>query len=281
MVNDKRIAENELVLPSLFLMKVNNGHITTKLLKEQLRNIMKPSGEDLEILNNRSDDKFSQKVRNLKSHDTFERLGYAEYKNDMFYLTNNGEKHLQENQDVLNYLLINDFSYNDIIDSLNKISSDESKKTIQIFDENIIIQEGIKEVVEKDVYTRSKKLRDYALVFYGEKYNGLYCTCCSFNFVNFYGEVIGDNFIEMHHIKPIFQYKGDDIIKTLKDAVLNITPLCSNCHRMIHRNRKQPLQIDFLTEQIKKYGHFNIREPLKTLVFHTFFRYTINYTNLV
>ncbi len=31
---------------------------------------MKPTGQDLEILNNRNDDKFSQKVRNIKSHDT-------------------------------------------------------------------------------------------------------------------------------------------------------------------------------------------------------------------
>ena len=33
---------------------------------------MIPSGEDLERLSNRSDDKFSQKVRNLKSHKTLE-----------------------------------------------------------------------------------------------------------------------------------------------------------------------------------------------------------------
>ncbi len=31
---------------------------------------MEPSGEDLQILQDRNDDKFSQKVRNIKSHDT-------------------------------------------------------------------------------------------------------------------------------------------------------------------------------------------------------------------
>jgi hypothetical protein len=67
-------------------MNVNNGHITTEELIPQLRDIMKPSGVDLEILSNRSDDKFSQKVRNLKSHGTFERLGYAEYKEGMYFL---------------------------------------------------------------------------------------------------------------------------------------------------------------------------------------------------
>ena len=34
---------------------------------------MKPNGEDKIILINRTDDKFSQKVRNLKSHKTLEK----------------------------------------------------------------------------------------------------------------------------------------------------------------------------------------------------------------
>jgi len=38
---------------------------------------MKPSGEDLEILHDRNDDKFSQKVRNIKSHDTIAHLVYT------------------------------------------------------------------------------------------------------------------------------------------------------------------------------------------------------------
>ena len=71
---NNRIPENELVLPSLFLMEVSEGHITTEELIPKLRKIMKPSGEDLDILANRTDDKFSQKVRNLKAHNTFERL---------------------------------------------------------------------------------------------------------------------------------------------------------------------------------------------------------------
>ena len=250
-----RITENELILPALFLMKVNNGHITTKELIPQLREIMKPPEEDLEILNNRSDDKFSQKVRNLKSHETLEYLGYAKYKEGMFFLSTEGENYLQENQDILNYLLINDFSYTDIVNSLKTITSEENKKSIQVFDENIIIQEGKKIIVENEIYTRSRQLRGYSLEYY-ENNGGLNCSCCNFNFSNFYGREIGDGFIELHHKKPIFQYQGDDLIQTIKDAVLNITPLCSNCHRMIHRNRKQPLQIDFLISQIKNNGIF-------------------------
>ena len=257
MATTNRIPENELVLPSLFIMKVNNGKITTEELIPRLREIMKPTGEDLEILSNRSDDKFSQKVRNLKSHETFERLGYAEYKEGMYYLLNTGDIYLQENQDILKYLLINDFAYIDIINCLKTISSTEHTKSLQAFDENVIIQEGMKIIIEKEVYKRSKYLRDYAIDYF-ENQGGLNCICCGFNFSNFYGKEIGDGFIEIHHKKPIFQYQGNDLIKTIKDAISNVVPLCSNCHRMIHRHGKQLLQIELLMNHIKENGRFSV-----------------------
>lgn len=255
----ERISETELILPSLFLMKLNGGHITTRELIPQLREMMKPPEEDLKILDGRADDRFSQKVRNLKSHNTLEYLNYAEYKEGTYFLSTEGEGYLQENQDILNYLLINDFAYNDIVDSLNEISGKKDKSPIQVFDEDIIIQEGKKIIVEKEIYTRSKKLRDYSLEYYKD-HGGLNCTCCNFNFSKFYGKEIGEGFIELHHKKPIFQYQDEDLNKTIKIAVLNITPLCSNCHRIIHRNRKQPLHIDFLITQIKNNGLFSINK---------------------
>jgi hypothetical protein len=239
-------------------MEINGGHITTEELMPQLREIMKPAGEDLEILNNRNDDKFSQKVRNLKSHSTFERFEYAEYRNGMFFLLPMGKEYLNKQQDILKYLLINDFTYTDLVENLRKIGGDKRTKIIEVFDENIIIQEGIKIIAEKEVYTRSSQLREYALSYYS-KHGGLDCSCCGFNFLAFYGKGIGENFIEMHHIKPIFQYRGDNLIQTIKSAILNVTPLCSNCHRMIHRRRHEPLQIQLLIDNIKANGIFNIR----------------------
>jgi hypothetical protein len=259
MTGGKRIPENELVLPSLFFMEINDGHITTEELIPKLREIMKPAGEDLNILKGRSDDKFSQKVRNLKAHNTFERFGYAEYKDGMFFLTSEGKVYLKENQDILNYLLINDFSYPDIVTSLRTINNKGYERKIQVFDENLIIQEGMKIILEKEVYIRSKTLRDFSLSYYSE-HGGLNCACCGFNFSDFYGKEIGDDFIEMHHIKPIFQYKGDNLIQTVKKAVLNITPLCSNCHRMIHRHGRQPLLIQVLIQNVKNNGVFIINK---------------------
>ena len=62
-------SEDQIVTVVLEIIKLNPGIRTSELI-EEARKIMKPSGEDLEILNNRNDDKFSQKVRNIKSHDT-------------------------------------------------------------------------------------------------------------------------------------------------------------------------------------------------------------------
>lgn len=62
-------SENEIAPIALDIIKENPGIRTSELI-QYCREIMNPSGEDLEILDNRNDDKFSQKVRNLKSHDT-------------------------------------------------------------------------------------------------------------------------------------------------------------------------------------------------------------------
>ena len=57
------------------------------------------------------------------------------------------------------------------------------------------------------------------------------CEVCGFNFTKSYGER-GKDFIECHHNKPISEI-GDKGKTKLEDLTL----LCSNCHRMIHRKR--------------------------------------------
>ena len=66
-------SENEIVNVVLEIIR-NNPGIRTSALIDEARRIMCPDGEDLEILDNRNDDKFSQKVRNIKSHDTIASL---------------------------------------------------------------------------------------------------------------------------------------------------------------------------------------------------------------
>ena len=59
--------------------------ISTENLMFYLRIKMMPNGNDTLLLKDRSDDLFSQKVRNLKSHNTLQNLNLSEYKNRKFY----------------------------------------------------------------------------------------------------------------------------------------------------------------------------------------------------
>lgn len=67
----------EEIIPVVVGLIRNNPGIRTSELISGVRNIMTPTGEDLEILNNRNDDKFSQKVRNIKSHDSIKDSVYT------------------------------------------------------------------------------------------------------------------------------------------------------------------------------------------------------------
>jgi len=56
------------------------------------------------------------------------------------------------------------------------------------------------------------------------------CKICGLNFEKLYGE-IGANFIEAHHTKPLALINEGELV-SIKDLI----PVCSNCHRMLHRN---------------------------------------------
>ncbi len=253
----ERIYENDLRLPALYLISMRNGNINTSELSNMLRDILKPSGDDLEILANRSDDYFSQIVRNLTaSKRPFVKNGFIardSKSGSPLYITEKGHLYLREHRLELKYLLTNDFEYNDIKDNLKKIEKGERK--VETFDENIIISEGMKRVTEVAMYERSKKLRDYAIQYFTVE-NRISCNCCTFNFSDFYGTKLGSGFIEIHHSKPIFTYADEDIENTLEEAVKNLTPVCSNCHRMIHRNWSKSLEIQNLITSVNQNGVF-------------------------
>ena len=68
--------EGEIAVVALEIIRNHPGLHTSELIDEA-RMQMRPSGEDLEILHNRNDDKFSQKVRNIKSHNSIANLVYT------------------------------------------------------------------------------------------------------------------------------------------------------------------------------------------------------------
>ena len=86
---------------------------------------------------------------------------------------------------------------------------------------------------------RDPKLREKAI-----KIHGLHCFVCNFNFEENYGDW-GKGYIEVHHLKQISDYdeEGEET-----DPATDLVPLCSNCHRMIHRKKKMMLSLDGLRE---------------------------------
>jgi hypothetical protein len=247
-----RISEPDLVLPALYIINQQPGITTAKLIDE-LREIFNPAGEDAEILRGRSDDKFSQIVRNLVSHHTLDqRLGYtilsiSETANSTHVLSEKGLKYLQDNIQSLESLFSNNLGYIDTINGIAEINKSHlTGKKITVFDENIFISEGRRKTINTQVYERSKLLRDKAIELYTR--NGrIVCEACGFDFYTQYGE-IGQGYIEIHHKKPIFQYEGSDFSKLITAALRNLIPLCSNCHRMAHRRKDKPFTIQELKE---------------------------------
>jgi len=78
---------------------------------------------------------------------------------------------------------------------------------------------------------RNKHLIKLAKQRHLQKDDKLSCQVCSFSFVQHYGE-IGHGFIEAHHIYPISELTEETITR-----VEDIALVCSNCHRMLHRQR--------------------------------------------
>ena len=95
--------EHELIVPSLKIISKNKDGIDTKKLIDELRKLLKPNGEDILVLSNRADDKFSQKVRNLKSHRSLEKKGLAKFNNNRYLITEDGVIYLNQRDDYLDF----------------------------------------------------------------------------------------------------------------------------------------------------------------------------------
>lgn len=105
----------------------------------------------------------------------------------------------------------------------NKASIGESLNPNPNSDYVTSVVEGGKKKQFTYIYERNASLRKQALKKFGYK-----CAACGFSFESFYGPELGDNFIEVHHIIPVSDGEREN-------DYTNLRPICSNCHRMIHR----------------------------------------------
>lgn len=94
-------------------------------------------------------------------------------------------------------------------------------------------------------YERDNKNRQKAISIHGTK-----CMACGFDFEEIYGPW-GKNFIEVHHVKPLFSLEEEVQINPKTDLVC----LCSNCHRMVHRKKNCVLGLQQINDILSTYRH--------------------------
>lgn len=88
--------------------------------------------------------------------------------------------------------------------------------------------------------------RDYGARLKCIEYYGYKCAICGFDFEAQYGEV-GKEFIEIHHIVPISNTRGEHDIDPINDLI----PVCSNCHSILHRRRPNPYSPEEVSTMLK------------------------------
>ncbi len=99
------------------------------------------------------------------------------------------------------------------------------------------VTEGERKHVEYERIHRSQQLREACIKEWGYQ-----CQCCGMRFDELYGEELGSDFIEVHHLQMISTF--DD--QHPEDYKANLVPLCANCHAMIHRGPDGPLTLSQL-----------------------------------
>ncbi|MBX2976407.1 MAG: HNH endonuclease [Ignavibacteriaceae bacterium] len=220
----------------------------------EANNYIKLSERDIQSQNTRPEEKWRNEfafVRNkLKDYNFLVPNQYNKWE-----INSDGIKYFRKLVNEIRNESYNSFEYVSVT-ALNKLRSlnieiDEVIKSTK-FDEDITndsivsepepLYEGNKKFRYSSYYERQPKLRKQAIQFHG-----LNCMACGFNFQQYFGER-GENFIEVHHIKPISEFENSLIVDAQKDLIV----VCSNCHRMIHRRKDDVLSLDELKRIIRK-----------------------------
>jgi hypothetical protein len=91
-----------------------------------------------------------------------------------------------------------------------------------------IFPEGAVRQIIVNAYERNSKARRECIAHYGAT-----CFICGLNFAERYGDA-GEGFIQVHHLKQL-----SDIGRKYKvNPIIDLRPVCPNCHAVIHRRRK-------------------------------------------
>src|SRR5574344_2075044 len=175
---EERISESQLIIPSLKLFSMKLDGTATSELILLLEDIMQPKGKDAEIIDGRKDSYFSQKVRNLRSHETFEKYNFAEFKDGKYFITEKGKQFLEDKYEEYEYLNTGYFNSKVQEKANETLFLDKANSHFVPEDE---ITEGKLITTNSRTRNRSAKLRKYAFEKF-RKSNQIKCTVCDFDF---------------------------------------------------------------------------------------------------
>ena len=136
---------------------------------------------------------------------------------------------------------------NYVID-ISQYINNYAEKDITRFEQSYSASEGDRKLQSHYKIERSPMLIKRFKQYRAELDKDLKCEICGFSFRETYG-VLGQGFIEAHHVEPISQRK-ENKETTFEDLII----VCSNCHRMLHRKLygKEYLSISELKQIVKR-----------------------------
>jgi len=206
-VNPLHTSENHPAIINLCEL-LNSLPIHPKKTKQQkFRN---PSGVYMKLCNFLRFDP-SYHGKDLTSGSKLEQLVWDNYENDRKKLSNT-VKAIKTHYSTLSY-------------------PKTTFETKEYFDEDEEFIEGkiltrVHKRIERNSILVRKKKKSILI-----KTGRLKCEVCGFDFESVYGE-LGNGLIEYHHKKPISELGVEQ-----KTKLSDLSMVCPNCHRMIHRSR--------------------------------------------
>ncbi len=117
----------------------------------------------------------------------------------------------------------------------------ETEEKIEDIDKNYPYPEGEEIYGVYSRHERNQRLKEKVV-----KIHGLKCKVCGFDFEETYGEY-GKGYIEVHHKIPLHSAGVGS-----PNPELDMTVLCSNCHRMIHHLKNDTLSVKELKKIVNK-----------------------------
>jgi 5-methylcytosine-specific restriction protein A len=163
------------------------------------------------------------KLSNFKALDpNYEGKGmeaYSKLDKEVFEEFNSDIKRLHQIANEIRLIVDNPELSNEV----SKIENDETNEADSVKEGQVLYKlHKVRERDRKIIDAKKKKvLRDKGV---------LKCEACDFDFEKKYGEM-GKGYIECHHLVPLSNFQVNKETK-FEDLAL----LCSNCHRMIHKN---------------------------------------------